>query len=53
MNPWEMTDEQRKAYFEKERLYKEELRRRARLGDWEARDVVGGYDEWYDEFDED
>lgn len=53
MNPWEMTDEQRKAYFEKERLYKEELRRRARLGDQDARDCVGGYDEWYDEFDED
>jgi hypothetical protein len=34
-----------------ERRAKAELRRRAALGDWDARDVLGGYDEWYDQFD--
>jgi len=43
----------RQAFYAEEMRYKEELRRRAAAGDQDARDSVGGYDEWHDDFDDD
>ena len=47
------TFEERCARIAEQQRRKAELRRLAAAGDPEARESVGGYDEWYDDFGDD
>ena len=53
MSNHETTLEERQARIAKEMERKAELRKLAAAGDPEARESVGGYDEWYDDFGDD